>query len=122
MAQQDPCWIDLQSLLKSSTPSTAENQLSQHCLCQCCRGKEVQLLCLSFRLVRKDQMCFLHDFFTINTKEAGEVRGPLSFCLSFILHSAALRRAFTLHCKTTARNSTKPVLEKVLGTPKVLHS
>lgn len=54
MAQQDPYWINLQSLLEFvSSLSTAENQLSQDCFCQCCRGKGVLLLFNLLCLVRE---------------------------------------------------------------------
>lgn len=56
MAQQDPYWINLQSLLEFvSSLSTAENQLSQDCFCQCCRDKGVRLLFDLLCLVRESQ-------------------------------------------------------------------
>lgn len=62
---------------------TAENQLSQHCLCQCCRGKDVQLRFVLFCLVRKAQMYLKKkkEFLTINRRAAAVLmKYRVSYC------------------------------------------
>lgn len=112
MAQQDPCWIDLQSpmnstlykLLRTSSANTVSVSVAEAKRCSCSL----------FHLVWSGKLKCI--FSTINTREANEVQGPPTFFAHPSFSTA------TLHYKTTVHNSTKPVLEKVLGTPKVLHS
>ncbi len=99
MAQQDPCWIYLQSLLESSVLYFLLRASSANVVCQCCRVKDVQLLFILYCFVRRAPIIFF--YWILNDKQISWAAAVLMkyndpCCQYFIFFSAALHRTWTV--------------------------
>ena len=122
MAQQDPCWINLHSLLESSllyfllrtsSANTVSVSAAELKMYSWCRSPTVfNLFFLSVRKALIEIFEWILSSCSSNALLTLLKLHPLLCSTAQNMNCPISMTAFTLHCKTTAHNSTTTVLQK----------